>query len=180
MQWWPLNPWGLQCDGGTWASSPNLGSKWTRVNWLTWDKYFFSQHFKVNDDLPQMGWWWMLSSVFTAVCEGQDLVCSLQSPLLPPYSNPFYPQIMLHEWWSLSLLEIVSGIPTPSLGLPRLLSGKGSACQGRSRKRCKSDPWFGKIPWKRKWQPTPVFLPGKSIGQKSLLGYGHRVTKSQT
>ena len=42
------------------------------------------------------------------------------------------------------------------------------------------DPWVGKIPWKRKWQPIPVFLPGKSIGQKSLVGYGHRVAKSQT
>ena len=33
------------------------------------------------------------------------------------------------------------------------------------------DAWLGKIPWRRKWQPTPVFLPGKSHGQKSLMGY---------
>ena len=33
------------------------------------------------------------------------------------------------------------------------------------------DPWVGKIPWRRKWQPTPVFLPGKSCGQRSLAGY---------
>ena len=33
------------------------------------------------------------------------------------------------------------------------------------------DLWVGKIPWRRKWQPTPVFLPGESHGQKSLLGY---------
>ena len=32
-------------------------------------------------------------------------------------------------------------------------------------------PWFGKIPWRRKWQPTPVFLPGKSHGQSSLVAY---------
>ena len=32
------------------------------------------------------------------------------------------------------------------------------------------DPWVGKIPWRRKWQPTPVFLPGKSHGQRSLGG----------
>ena len=40
-------------------------------------------------------------------------------------------------------------------------------------------PWVGKIPWRRKWQPTPVFLPGKSHGQKSLVGYspwGHKVS----
>ena len=33
------------------------------------------------------------------------------------------------------------------------------------------NPWVGKIPWRRKWQPTPVFLPGESHGQRSLVGY---------
>ena len=33
------------------------------------------------------------------------------------------------------------------------------------------DPWVGKIPWRRKWQPTPVLLPGKSHGRRSLVGY---------
>ena len=33
------------------------------------------------------------------------------------------------------------------------------------------DPWVGKSPWRRKWQPTPVFLPGKSHGWRSLVGY---------
>ena len=33
------------------------------------------------------------------------------------------------------------------------------------------NPWVGKIPWRRAWQPTPVFLPGKSHGQRSLAGY---------
>ena len=33
------------------------------------------------------------------------------------------------------------------------------------------DPWVGNIPWNRKWKPTPVFLPGKSHGQWSLVGY---------
>ena len=39
------------------------------------------------------------------------------------------------------------------------------------------NPWVGKIPWRRKWQPTPVFLSGKSHGQRSLAGYspwGHK------
>ena len=39
------------------------------------------------------------------------------------------------------------------------------------------NPWVGKIPWRRKWQPTPVFLPGKSHGPRSLVGYcpwGHK------
>ena len=36
------------------------------------------------------------------------------------------------------------------------------------------DPWFGKIPWRRAWPPTPVFLPGESHGQRSLVGYSPR------
>ena len=38
-------------------------------------------------------------------------------------------------------------------------------------KRLRFDPWVGKLPWQRKWQPTPVFLPGESSGQRSLVGY---------
>ena len=48
------------------------------------------------------------------------------------------------------------------------LSTKESACQ------CKKqgfDPQVGKISWRRAWQPTPVFLPGKSHGQRNLAGY---------
>ena len=48
-------------------------------------------------------------------------------------------------------------------------------------KRLGFDPWVGKIPWRRAWQPTPVYLPGESPGQRSLGGYsllGH--TESDT
>ena len=38
-------------------------------------------------------------------------------------------------------------------------------------KRCRFDSWVGKMPWTRKEQPTPVFLPGESHGQRSLVGY---------
>ena len=41
----------------------------------------------------------------------------------------------------------------------------------RGTGRCRFDPWVGKIPWRKKWQPTPVFLPGKSYGQMCLAGY---------
>ena len=46
--------------------------------------------------------------------------------------------------------------------------GKESACNEGDR--CQFDPWVGKSPWRSKWQPTPVFLPGKSHGQRSLAG----------
>ena len=64
------------------------------------------------------------------------------------------------------------------MGFPGGARGKEPACQCRRHKRCGFDPWIGKIPWRRAWQPTPVFLPGESHGQRSLEGYspwGHRV-----
>ena len=56
-------------------------------------------------------------------------------------------------------------------GLSRWLGGKESASQCRSYRRGGFDPWAGKIPWRRKRQPSSVFLPGKCHGQKSLVGY---------
>ena len=56
-------------------------------------------------------------------------------------------------------------------GFPDGTSGKESTCQCRRPKRCKFDPWVRKIPWRRKQQPTRVFLPGKFHGQRSLVGY---------
>ena len=55
--------------------------------------------------------------------------------------------------------------------LPRWLNDKESTCQaGEVGSIPGSNPWVGKIPWRRKWQPTPVFLPGESQGQQSLVG----------
>ena len=56
-------------------------------------------------------------------------------------------------------------------------SGKESACQCRRCTRCEFNPWVRKIPWSKERQPTPVFLPEKSHGQRSLAGYspwGHK------
>jgi len=39
-------------------------------------------------------------------------------------------------------------------------------------KRCRFNLWVRKIRWRREWQPTPVFLPGESLGQRSLAGSG--------
>ena len=66
---------------------------------------------------------------------------------------------MLHSWVAFG------GLVT---SLPRWLSGKESTCQCRKHG---FDSWVGKISWKRKWQPTPVFLPGKLHEQRSLAGY---------
>ena len=60
------------------------------------------------------------------------------------------------------------------VGLPWWFSGKESACQYRRRG---FDPWVRNIPWRRKQQPTPVFLPGKSHGLRSLVGHCPRGCK---
>ena len=69
------------------------------------------------------------------------------------------------------------------VGLSKWFCGKESTCQCRRRKRLKFDPWLGKIPWRKAWQPIPVFLPGESHGQRSLVGYspqGHKESDTTT
>ena len=58
-------------------------------------------------------------------------------------------------------------------GLPSSSAGKESACNARDQ----SDPWVGKIPWRRERLPAPVLLPGEVHGQRSLVGsspWGHK------
>jgi len=68
--------------------------------------------------------------------------------------------------WNLlcDLLQFSSSNALQFLGFPVGASGKEPACQCRRCNRCRFDPWVGKIPWRRTWQPTPVFLPGESHG----------------
>ena len=65
--------------------------------------------------------------------------------------------------------EYWSGLPLPSP--PGGASGKEFACVCRRRKRRRFNPWVGKIPWRKEWQPTPVLLPGEFQRQRSLAGY---------
>ena len=55
--------------------------------------------------------------------------------------------------------------------LPGGASDKERSCPCRRLKRCGFNPWIRNIPWRGVWQPTLVFLPGESHGQKSLAGY---------
>ena len=65
---------------------------------------------------------------------------------------------------------LINPIPL-DMGFPGGANGKEPACQCRRRKRSRFDPWVGKIPWRRAWQPTPVISAGESQAQKSLVGY---------
>ena len=62
-------------------------------------------------------------------------------------------------------------------GFPGGTSGQEPTCPCRRHKKHEFNPWVRKIPWRRAWQPTSVFLPGESYGQRSLLGdslWGHK------
>ena len=65
-------------------------------------------------------------------------------------------------------------------GFPGGVSGKEPACQCRRRKRHRFDSWVRKIPWRRMWQPTPVFLPGESLDRGAWWATVCRVTELDT
>ena len=71
----------------------------------------------------------------------------------------------------------VGGSEVPSL--PMWLTGKESACSVGVAGDLGVIPGSGKIPGRRKWQPTPILLPGESHGQRSLQATVHGVAKSQ-
>ena len=75
-------------------------------------------------------------------------------------------QLVLSPWWVLKERLIFIVYHCALFGLPWRLRSICLQC-GRPR----FDPWVGKIPWRRKQQPTPVLLPGKSHGWRSLVGY---------
>ena len=63
-------------------------------------------------------------------------------------------------------------------GFPGGTSGKEPPCQCRRCRRLGFDPWVRKIPWKKKWQPTPVFLPGELMDGGAWWAKVHRATES--
>ena len=94
-------------------------------------------------------------SFFNRYFVGKDLFCFLNSKM-DRY-------IYLMKWWAFQVALVVKNSPA-NVG----------------RKRHGFDPWVGKIPWRRVWQPPPVFLPGKSHGQRSLAGHSPWCSKSHT
>ena len=79
-------------------------------------------------------------------------------------------QAKVLEWGAISNKDHVKKKRNNDL-MPGGTSGKEPACQCRRHKRLGFDLWVRKIPWRKAWQPTPVFLPGESNGQRSLAGY---------
>ena len=69
--------------------------------------------------------------------------------------------------WGPKELDMTELLSTHYWGFPRSSVSKESACNAGPG----FHPWVGHISWRRKWQPAPVFLPGKFHGQRSLAGY---------
>ena len=106
-----------------------------------------------------------------SMCSLTIYITSSVKCLFNLFTSLFIEQFILYYWIVSSLcLSIII------LGHPSWLSSEESTCQTRD---------MGSIPrlersWRRKWQPTPVFLPGKSDGQRSLVGHTPRGCKSWT
>ena len=134
---------------------------------------FLISHSMQADDLQ--GWWAMWVEVKEAEGEWEEWtkddsrwiykVPKLQSSQIP-HGNP-------SSMWT----AFIKGFPGGA-------SGKEPICQRRRCKRCRFNPWIGKIPWRRKWQPTPVFLTWKitrreeSTCQNTMRAQTHTINKN--
>ena len=89
------------------------------------------------------------------------------------YQNSFWKERMVQhqdqEPGIESEMMINEGLAANPKAFPGGTSGQGSPCQYRRRKRCGLDPWVGKGPWRRKWPPTRVLLPGKNLMDRGGL-----------
>ena len=124
-----------------------------------------------------------MSQLFTA--SGQSIGALASTSVLPMNIQGLFPLGLtgLISLQFIGLSRVFSSTTVPKhqffgtqlslrFNYPGGASGKEPACQCKRHKRYKFSPWVGKISWRRIWQPTPVFLPGESHGQRSLGGYG--------
>ena len=160
-----------------------------------WDEYLYE---KIHRELARAPFLLLSPSLLPSLSHSFALFLSFSSPAPFPTvwgngektaiykpGRELSPETVLSRWpWTSSLqnYEIINAfcfkqiifLWQPCYYLPWWISDRESACQCRSPRL---DPWVGKLPWRRKWQPTPVFLPGKSDGQRSLVGcssWGHK------
>ena len=148
-----------------------------------------SIHLAANDIISLFEW--LSSSPFVCVCTPHllySLICQWTFMLLPCLG--YCKQHCSEHWGACILLnrgflDMCSGMGlldhmVALVSFPDGASDKEHTCQCRRQKRCGFYPWLWKIPWentlsslhirRRQWQPTPVLLPGKSQGRRSLVG----------
>ena len=133
----------------------------SRHTWLgAWWKWLLVPHWYLATLSPMPAF--IPVSSLMPICFSSHQMIFPSSKMLPRSNLGFFSNIPLNTQASIS-------------GFPGWLSGKESACQCM---RCNFNSWVGKIPRRRKWQLTPVFLLGKFCGQRRLVDYspwGHRV-----
>ena len=136
-----------------------------------WSQYCWSSdHILSSKDLEE--WWITYCTNFLTT------FCIIISQIM--YVTYLLIKIICYLIWNSNFAEdLVFSFFGPAGGRPSLVAQWwGLHLQCRSCWRCGFDPWLGEIPWRRKWRPTPVFLPGQSHRQRRLAVHG--VAKCQT
>ena len=115
---------------------------------------------------------------FTLDVHLPEIFCTMSHKAHYLFINEFLCSISIfsgsHHMYQFSLALFFFG------GFLGAASGKESSCQCRRHKRHGFDPWVGMIPWRRKWQPTPVSCLENSMDRRAWWATLHRVAKSQT
>ena len=116
---------------------------------------------------PKSDLFWSQKINHAAICSQWWLLLARWMSFLP-----FNYRVWVGQWQYTSITNALKHNFTKLMkGFPGGASSKEPACQCTRYKRHRFDPWVQKIPWSRKWKTTPVFLPGESHGQRSLVGY---------
>ena len=124
--------------------------------------------------------WWLFSRDFTECCAHRSLLIPkttikrlsfFEVNHLAAFVRPSCPsQINDQGFGRFCNLSLIAHLCL-LLSFPGGTSSKELTVRCRRHKRCTFHPWVGKIPWRRKWQPTPIFLPGEPHGWRSLAGF---------
>ena len=119
------------------------------------------------------------------VCPPLQLVGVFREPQYPAFPpDSLLVSLALHEWelgCLVSLCLVVWNLPELFMpaGFPRDTNGKEFACQCRRRERLGFNPWVGKIPWRRGWQPTPVAMENP-MNRGAWQATDHGVVETRT
>ena len=93
----------------------------------------------------------------------------------PYYQKPAIKSMQCLSKFQRHISQKYKNTPKIYIVLPKTLNSlRGSPSVKNIHLQCRTpqfNPWVRKIPWRREWEPTPVFLPGKFRGQRSLVGY---------
>ena len=128
---------------------------------LSGQRKYLLRSWHVCKDLKKVREW--IQSVLCGFC-----ICRVNQPRTKNIWEKQFQKVPKIKTW----ICCVPGLPSL---VAQMVKNVGWQCR-----RPGFSPWVGKIPWRRKWQPTPVLLPGESHGQRSLVGTVQGVAESQT